>query len=502
MGNDSIHINTKSAGKSGWPNQHILWLLLVLASIQLFVAFFTYGSSLHFDEAIWQYLGRNWVRHGLTPYSGGIDNKSPLIFAIYGLSDKLFGVNFWFPRLMGTVFQTIGIYYVYRIAVRLDGEKAGRFSALIYGLSLLWFSTGGRYVAFTETYEITLLIISFYYFLTAQTKRDFFMCGVFVSMAGAFRLSALFLIPVLLPASWRKNRLNALVLCMGILAGISLFGGLAFVTHIKLTDFYNYGIADNFGTGSATDHDFHWRLENFLNKFFFSGLVLFYPLLLAYLFLKKKIDILILWLIGAFAGIHVIGIYDRVHLKEMLPALSLISGICISRLIVDYSLPFKRIWLISWIVFFPKIMEPLISLKKILTGEKQDPDNYCQPPYLKPDDLALKNLGRWIKSNTREDERIYIAGYAAIAQAYSERLSSSVYFNLTQTVNAKKRFIRDISAREPDLLLLPLNPVYTTQINPDLNQFISQLIAKDYYPGECKYGYRIYQKKIHGNADD
>ena len=61
---------------------HIIALLTIL---QLLVTLLTDGFALSFDEAMWQYIGRNWFRNGLVPYTGGADNKSPLIFAIFGL---------------------------------------------------------------------------------------------------------------------------------------------------------------------------------------------------------------------------------------------------------------------------------------------------------------------------------------------------------------------------------------------------------------------------------
>ena len=87
-----------------WKPIHIL---IVLAIIQLLITLLTDGFALSFDEAMWHYIGRNWFRHGMTPYTGGVDNKSPLIFAVFGISDWLFGVNYWFPRVLGTVIQSI-----------------------------------------------------------------------------------------------------------------------------------------------------------------------------------------------------------------------------------------------------------------------------------------------------------------------------------------------------------------------------------------------------------
>src|SRR5450432_4206093 len=72
---------------------HLIFWIIVL---QLIIAFFTDGLIFTHEEAMWHYIGRNWLRFGLTPYAGGVDNKSPLIYFIFGISDRLFGVNDWF----------------------------------------------------------------------------------------------------------------------------------------------------------------------------------------------------------------------------------------------------------------------------------------------------------------------------------------------------------------------------------------------------------------------
>src|SRR5215467_8994319 len=137
-------------------------IIILLTILQLFVALLSNNLTFTHEEAMWQYIGRNWFRNGLTPYSGGVDNKSPLIFAIFGLSDKLFGTNFWFPRIIGTLCQSVGLYFVYKTARHVAGKRAGVFALTLYGLSLLWKNTGGSYVSFTETYAVMFIILSFY----------------------------------------------------------------------------------------------------------------------------------------------------------------------------------------------------------------------------------------------------------------------------------------------------------------------------------------------------
>src|SRR5579871_5354318 len=118
-------INTKSDITESPIKIGISHLMVLFFILQLIVAFFTYYHSLTFDEAMWQYIGRNWFRNGLVPYTGGVDNKSPMIFAIFGLSDKLFGVNYWFGRVLGALVQSVGIYYLYKLAKHIAGEQAG-----------------------------------------------------------------------------------------------------------------------------------------------------------------------------------------------------------------------------------------------------------------------------------------------------------------------------------------------------------------------------------------
>ncbi len=170
----------------------VVRLLMVFVLLQVAVAFLTYQQTLTFDEAMWQYIGRNWFRHGLTPYSGGIDNKSPLIFSVFGLSDKLFGVNYWFPRLTGILFQCTGLYFLYKIADHLWGKRAGLTAITLYGLSLVWHATGGKYVSYTESYEVAFIIAAFYYTISAKRNMNFLVGGLLAGIGFLFRISAFF----------------------------------------------------------------------------------------------------------------------------------------------------------------------------------------------------------------------------------------------------------------------------------------------------------------------
>lgn len=473
-----------------------LQIIALLALLQLAVALLSDGFALSFDESLWHYIGRNWFRYGLTPYSGGVDNQSPLIFALFGLSDRLFGVNYWFPRVVGILCQSAALYYVYKIAWHLSGHIAGMLAILFYGLSLMWHAGGGKYPSYTETYEVTFIIISVYYYFTAQTKTNYVVSGCMAGIGLGFRISAFFAIGALFISALRKSRVNALLFCGGILLSFGCLLLWAVMAGINLHTLYNYAFADNFNSGSPYDHSPMWKLEQFTEKFFYTEIILFYPLVIAYWMIKRKMDLLSLWLLFAFAGIAFIGEFTWIHLKELLPALSLMSALAVVHLINNYKLPLKPVMIITWIVFFPKLLEPVFNLKKLLYKKADQEMINDSPPYAWPDEETRKKLGWWVKNHTTERQKVYVAGFGSQIQVYSER--QSVYFNQMQTPLAKKELYNNLLRDKPAMILVPLYPEYQQYIGPDLRGFVDSLTSRDYKLAATKCSYHIYTLKKQG----
>jgi len=471
-----------------------LQLIILLTLLQLFVALLSNNLTFTHEEAMWQYIGRNWFRNGLAPYSGGVDNKSPLIFAIFGLSDKLFGVNFWFPRIIGTFCQSVGLYFVYKIAKHVAGEHAGVFAVTLYGLSLLWKNTGGSYVSFTETYAVMFIIIAFYCYITALKKKDLFISGILAGFGLGFRLSACFGIIAIFISAMRKNISSAILFSIGVLAGATAVAIFLSLSGINLHDFLTYGFTENFGAGSATDYNVLSRLQRFIETFFYSELILFYPFVIGYFFIRKKIDFITVWFICEFIGINVLGIYARNHFKDILPALSFMSGICLAFLTQTYKVPVKPIVAIMWIAFFPKVLDPLFGLKKLIMPVSEDVEKYCHEPVKQTDD-AEKKLGLWIRSTTNEREKLFVAGYGARVQVYAERQSPTIYFNVTQTKMAKESLFHDLTTNSPEIIAIPQFHEYTEYVNEDIRSFINNFVSAHYVFNRCIYGYNVYNLK-------
>ncbi len=474
--------------KQSWQIFYSPWSIIIIVSLlEVLVAFLTTYSGLTFDEAIWHYIGRNWFRYGLVPYSGGVDNKSPLIYIIYGISDFFFGINYWFPRLLAIISQSIGLYFVYRITKHLTNNKAGIIAIILYGLSLTWKSTDGKFVSQTQAYEITFLIIAYYYYFVASQNRHFFLSGIMAGIAILFKLTAalpsLIIFLILLES---KKKSDAFIYALSLLI-IFCFGiGIFLLLGINLHDLFFYSFLDNFNRGSVTDHPLAWKLQQFINQFFYSGMILFYPFIIAWIVIKRKLDVLVWWLVASFTGVCIIGMFARSHLKELLPPLSIISALSIYYLLEKYTISLKSAVIILSIIFFPKITEPFLALKNFFSF-KSATNN--------PTEEELKQkLGLWIKLNSNSDEKVYIAGYSSQAQIYSERLSPSVYFNVTQTLKAKQKLFSDLEKNKPAMIAIPQFKSYTNVVDLDIQQYINRIVSKKYYEDTCLYDYKIYKK--------
>ncbi|HYC30040.1 MAG TPA: hypothetical protein VEB42_14505, partial [Chitinophagaceae bacterium] len=141
---------------------------------------------------------------------------------------------------------------------------------------------------------------------------------------------------------------------------------------------------------------------------------------------------------------------------------------------------------IAWIAFFPKITEPITGLKKFIGG------NPAQE-YPRPNEQAEKQLGLWIKDNTKPGDMVLVAGFGARVQLYSERLSPSIYFNVTQTPRAKKQFMQDVMFHKPQLIAIPAFADYNEYVSEDLRAFINYLVSKNYIMIQRNNGYNIYR---------
>ncbi|HYJ37136.1 MAG TPA: glycosyltransferase family 39 protein [Chitinophagaceae bacterium] len=486
---------------------NLAWLLIFFFLLQLGLGFLVIdGATLSFDESIWHYIGRNWLRYGLIPYTGGVDNKCPFMFAIYGFSDLLFGLNYWFPRILGALAQTIGIFFLFKLVEKIVGYKAAIVAISIYGLSLAWKSTGGKYIAYTESYEISLILTAFYFFFRNDRKNSFFISGCLAGLSIFFRLTGIFGAIALLFESIKKGRTSWLFFLAG-LASSSIFSlAIMAIAGIPLQEIFIYGFTDNFGKGSISGNSLVWKVEHLVDGFFLSDLALFIPGLVGYMLIKKRVDVFVLWFLLTFIGINLIGLYARQHFRDLLPCMSVMTAVAISFLMDRYQINWKAVLIITWISFFPKQIEPLLELKNLLRPGKVQPRLFCDDTDLKVYDEDKRALGEWVQNNSSINERVYIAGMSAVVQVYANRLSPTIYFNNTETKRARKRLLEDLASHKPDFILIPTSSDYL-RVDLSVRKFIDSLLAKEYRYETCQYNYAVFRNQPvaptgHGSSVD
>lgn len=80
-----------------WLRRHALDLLLFAAALCFAAPALLYPFGR--DHGLYHYVGREWLR-GAVPYRDVMEQKTPVIFLVYGLAQALLGEHFWSVRVM------------------------------------------------------------------------------------------------------------------------------------------------------------------------------------------------------------------------------------------------------------------------------------------------------------------------------------------------------------------------------------------------------------------
>jgi hypothetical protein len=187
-----------------------------------------------------------------------------------------------------------------------------------------------------------------------------------------------------------------------------------------------------------------------------------------------------------FIGVNSSGYYFGHQFRQLIPSLSIILGIILAAYLSRLLFHFKyKNWYLTlilstlFIVMLP-YKSILLGLEHVMGNKQNDPD---------------KELGIWLKENTKTNDYIYLIDISSMpALAYSERISSSKYFN---SIFITSEFERNIVLNE--LILKPpviiLKQISKTDIPVNLGSNIENLILMYYsYQGK-KYDYDIFKRK-------
>lgn len=451
------------------------WIfILIIFLITLLLISVACSAPMGNDEGIWNYISRLWVKENLPPYVGGLENKTPGIFLLFGFSNFLFGVNFWFPRLLGIISLIIATVFVYKIGKELHSKTAGIFGMLIFGLTMTWPFVDGTYIAQTESFMILFTILAFHTLI--KMPQRFFLIGLFLGLAISFKQVAIFdaLAIFFIINFFRKARLkDNIFLLLGIICAtfLALLPLLLSGTH--LSDYF-------YGAWRLLLYGDHFSLNERVRLFIkiWSGpearLLLFLPLL--FIVVAQKRDYfwpLFVWAVFCFLGVNLSGNYYGHQFKQLVPPIALMSGIFIADLI---GRP-KLISFAAAVVFLLWLPVDMLKFDFVMPNKLAD---------------SRRDLGLLLNKETIKGDYVYIYGRGGNpVMAYSDRKSSSRYFNSFFINNGaeKKELLNDLVKNQPKYILLPQNE--ESHSFYELDQIIRQSYSLQMEQGN----YQIYKVK-------
>lgn len=471
-------------------NQILTSPIFILISISLLLFLVTMNKPMDNDEGLWIYIARAWVDHGILPYVGAVENKTPGIFELYALSYFIFGAKVIFIRIIGILAIAANMIFLLKIATKLHSRLAGIFAMYILGLSYTWHLLYATGTAYPETFIALFTTLSFFFVIDKVTqnvwKWPVFLSGLAMGLAITFKQIAflslfalvIFVIFFTLKKSNFYQKLLAIVLIgAGVLVStlVGLFPLL--ISGVSVMDYIDGAWLILLNSGSmATLVD---RMYRFFGIWFGSRITVFYfPLLILALYpkiLKKRYFIfLLIWLFFDFLGVNASGNYFGHHLKQLMPSLSLIVGILLSQLINLVNVEKSEKKIAQFVIVLVLVLFPYQEV--VING------------YLKgyPDDD--KALAHWIRENTLPNDRVFLfGGTTGAIMGQSERLAPSKFYNsvFVTTHTERSQLLKDFKANPPKLFVVEKNQAH-------LRPLIDAEFFEDYTFSLTKFDYDIY----------
>jgi hypothetical protein len=470
--------------------------LIISFSLLTILIIISSNGKMGSDEGIWSYIGRLWSQNRIPPYVGAIENKTPGIFELYAISNVLFGVNIFFVRGLGVLSILISSLIVFYIGRKLHSLFAGVFGMYIFGLTMTWDLLDGEYITQTETFMVLFSTLSFYFVIKGEGSRKWkywvLLAGISMGLAIAFKQIALttslallyFNFVYILRNMTKQNKYLGFIL-LGLGISISTLVSLIplLLSNVFFKDYIEGAWLILLNSGSSAS--LQSRIKGFLDVWLNSRIVVFYPFLLLLLFqnnlVKNRFIVgLLIWLLFDFIGVNSSGYYFGHQIKQLIPSLSLITGLSLSNLLINLnskkSVDTKSISILIIAIFFI-----FLPYKLLLENGNKIINSYSNNP--------SKEIGTWLRDNTNKTDYVYIIGDNSIL-SYSERVSSSKYFSLTfiESNSEIDVLLSDLKAKPPKYIL-------KRQLHNKIIEKIEEFILKNYTFLQSKYDYDVFIQK-------
>lgn len=474
--------------------------------IFLFVVFLfnSLNPLISYDENLWSYVGRIWNRNNIPPYIGAVENKTPGVFFLFVISDYFFQGSIFFVRTIGVFATLLSAFLLYKICTRLHSKLAGVFCMLVFGLSMCWLLLDGSYFAHTEVFMVLFSVISFYFIEKSKDLNKIvqymFLGGIFIGIGISFKQIALttvfglilFFLVYSADGFKLKNKIKGVFLFfLGCITSISILQLILYFSGVSFSDYFEGAWLILLNSGSKATFKTH--VYNLWKALIASRFIIYYLFILLFWFQKKSIPKilfwgLILWFVFDFIGVNASGYYYGHQIKQVMPSLSIITGIVISNLI-KRNFYFKRLntkpifYIFLIVVLWFPYRQTYRTVKFLIKS-----------PY-----SPSKEIGYWVRDNTNENDYVYILGAdekLISTLFWSDRVSSSKYFNSIFINEEKHRNViySDLIKKTPKIILKSKND--SSYIHQVYGSKIEDFIESNYTFNKNDSGIEIFYLNI------
>lgn len=434
------------------------------------------------DEGNYSYTAYWWSR-GVPLYVDGFGLEKPQgVYVAYVVAQYLLGLDTWAVRLMGALWAAATAVAVYVTARRLFGHQAGAAAGVLFAV----LSSAPHLDGFTANAEV-MMVLPLTLSVFCLSNRRYGVAGALAGVALLFKVSAVS--GLILAVFWliycKGSRRDWLALCLG--AALPLLVGLLHGIATSGLGAYLYSVALFRASGGWGEVP---NLTVAAIRGWSTTAGVWMPLALLGAVgtraCRGSTRILIgAWMATSLLGASMGGGWTSHYFLQLVPPLSVAAGA-------------GFVWLWSQDRVLARIEAVGIPLICFLLFEGsfflQSPLEGCWSLYHRPGLQVSRDVAAYIRSNTNENDSIYVAFWQADIYHLARRRSALPYISRVQllySADSRRRLMDMIEAREP-VYVLGLN-VPNAEVDPD-GRFLRAL--EDGYEVEKRFdGVPLYRRR-------
>ena len=407
------------------------------------------------NEAIFACVGNVWFRHGGLPYQDAMENKTPGVFCVFGLSWLLLHSPFLVPRLASSACAAATAVLIGWLGARLFCRAAGLAGGLAFGvLSAVFFTPAAQSEAFMLPGTVAAICLTWHSCTAgAAPGRSALAAGIVAGLGFLFKQVACAALCASILAAmacrdlrWRRLAATVVGFCLPLAPWV-----VYFAWHGMLTEAYEGVVLQAISPGAIRwDSGLHDVLALAAKR-----LAPTFPLLAggAWALARplrrspRRLQVLMVaWLVLAGGAALGAGRMAPHQLLQLLPPVCVLGGGGLTDLWSRLGGRSGRGS--SWILRALIIL--LVAAGVVSYAPRQVRAYLHQQTEKRRRDQEFRRVGEYVEARTGFDEPIYLAGQNPHVYVYADRVPAHRYFSIYFTAGAPRRLAEVLDALVDD----------------------------------------------------